>query len=811
MGSFGPFGYSTLVGSLLGLALAPILIHLLNRMRYRRRRWAAMDFLRRARRKSRFILTLKDIILLILRVAALAALILALARLTLSRSLPGITSNAGTYRVVILDCSGSMTRPAATDPGATGRSSLTAFEAARTDALKLVEALEPSDSGAVILMKGGVLIPAQGALSNPGVMKTILETATPSDTTANIPAALAEAMRLIDSDAANYPRRDICILTDHQTSAFETTTLTPAAVDALSKSLSRPGAPYVRLIGPFARTIPGNVSLESLEPETRRVTANRNVRFNLTVVNHSLSVTEDLELTITTTDGNREFLALEPLSANGRAAVAFDVSFETTGAHTLSVSLSARGAGGYDDGFSADDRLDAAVLVQPSALALLVDGDRRAGALTGELDFIDALLSAERIVERAGRPSNAPAFDTALISDADLADHSLEPYSLVILGNISFVPSGVAERLMDYVQSGGGLLVTAGENVDADVFRALDPTQRLLPIEFADISSDADGCALTTAGGDPEFLAPFITSRQMNLNVVKVSKKINVRLRDDPSNLPLMQFSDGSISLAEKTIGRGRAAVWLTSIDAEWTDFPRRAQEYAVFFYFLSDRLARAPRHRLNAFVNSSVSLSLPFDTPRSLDSVEIDADPFVLNNEIDDISQRRDPLKMELRRSGDSLNAADSVAFVADQLTNAGLYELKLRGATSSLSERLGASRFLFSVFPDPAESNLDALDSRDARDRIATILSEKDRALSESEDALIVAINPATLSDGDELNAAVLPDNASAGLWRQLLAFAAGLFFIEQTLALIFGDYEKRLPALARLAVRRLSGGTT
>ena len=55
-------------------AAGPLVIHLLNRRRYRVVHWAAMDFLREAMNRNRKILQLRDILLLVLRTGGRAAL-----------------------------------------------------------------------------------------------------------------------------------------------------------------------------------------------------------------------------------------------------------------------------------------------------------------------------------------------------------------------------------------------------------------------------------------------------------------------------------------------------------------------------------------------------------------------------------------------------------------------------------------------------------------------------------------------------------------------------------------------------------------
>ena len=77
-------------------AAGPLIIHLLNRRRYRVVHWAAMDFLREAINRNRKILQIRDILLLILRTVAVLLFGLALARpfFARSRQRPGESRHA---------------------------------------------------------------------------------------------------------------------------------------------------------------------------------------------------------------------------------------------------------------------------------------------------------------------------------------------------------------------------------------------------------------------------------------------------------------------------------------------------------------------------------------------------------------------------------------------------------------------------------------------------------------------------------------------------------------------------------------------
>src|SRR3954466_15005968 len=87
------------------LVSAPILIHLINRMRFRRVRWAAMEFLLKSQKRNRRRLIIEQLILLLLRI-----LLVLLAAFLLARYLySGSEDQNGTHHVVILDDSLSMT------------------------------------------------------------------------------------------------------------------------------------------------------------------------------------------------------------------------------------------------------------------------------------------------------------------------------------------------------------------------------------------------------------------------------------------------------------------------------------------------------------------------------------------------------------------------------------------------------------------------------------------------------------------------------------------------------------------------------
>ena len=94
----------------LAAAAAPLVIHLLNRQRYRLLDWAAMDFLLEAASRSRSLLQLRDVLLLVLRTAAVALFGLAIARPYFASRAGAAAGGGAVHAVVVVDNSLSMGR-----------------------------------------------------------------------------------------------------------------------------------------------------------------------------------------------------------------------------------------------------------------------------------------------------------------------------------------------------------------------------------------------------------------------------------------------------------------------------------------------------------------------------------------------------------------------------------------------------------------------------------------------------------------------------------------------------------------------------
>jgi len=142
------------------LISSPIIIHLINRMRFKRLRWAAMEFLLKSQKRNRRRLIIEQLILLALRILLVLLAGLLLARF-LGFSFAGIFQPQNTVHVVILDDRLSMTDHWKSEEGDVKNS----FQVAKQLIEK--EIARPATQGRsanrlVVLQEGGYYLPRLG-------------------------------------------------------------------------------------------------------------------------------------------------------------------------------------------------------------------------------------------------------------------------------------------------------------------------------------------------------------------------------------------------------------------------------------------------------------------------------------------------------------------------------------------------------------------------------------------------------------------------------------------------------------------------
>ncbi len=245
-----------------------MIIHLLNRRRFRIVDWAATSFLLKASRESRGKKKLKHILILICRTLAIAALIFAVARPLLGGFLGSGSGSVGTV-ILVLDRSASMETKAESGTPSYRQAVIT----------RVSEAVEKMGSPRLILIdsaSGDIQeVPSPDALPD-------LSTTFATDTQADIPTLLTKAIDYIDE--TNPGQTEIWLASDMQRGDWRPTDSRWNAVRAGLESL--PSKTKLRILSSGSK-LAQNVAIE--------LVASRRVEDNLFL---------DLKLTRSEGDGN---------------------------------------------------------------------------------------------------------------------------------------------------------------------------------------------------------------------------------------------------------------------------------------------------------------------------------------------------------------------------------------------------------------------------------------------------------------------------------------------------------------------------
>ncbi len=418
------------------LLALPILIHLLNRIRYRRLRWAAIDFLlvteRREVRRAR----LKQILLLMARTLLLAAALGALAQPLLRGGLAAFLG--GSPRVAVLvDASASMSAADASG---------SAFARAKKLAQSTIEALPRRTR----VMGGTVAVnydcPFREPVQDRHAVASVVEAAKITGGQADMPRAISSAA---ESLARAGGGGTIWIVTDMQAGSWRATDA--GAWQKVRQALKNADQPHI-VITDLAPAVDSNLWIASLEVSPTVLVEGDAPKLAATVAYQ----------------GNGSALVRVALFCDGRQVDAQTVEFSQSGKADCVFYLPPLESGphaGYldvgPDALPADDRYYFLLETATYIPVLVVDGAPSPTAFEGAGDFVALGVRPAKSETTARSP-----FSVKTITTDQIASETLSDFAAVFLADVPKLDPDVAARLRDYVTEGGLLVVFPGAHTD---------------------------------------------------------------------------------------------------------------------------------------------------------------------------------------------------------------------------------------------------------------------------------------------------------------------------------------------------------
>ncbi len=666
------FTHSALLWGLL-IAGVPVLIHLINMFRHRRVPWAAMEFLLVSQRRNRTWVLLKQLLLLLMRMAAITAVVLMLAQPRLPSQWGHLLDGQRVHHIVLIDDSYSMTdrHGGVTAFGrakaAAERVATEASRSPRAESFTLIRFSQAADpaSGRPDLLGESIVGDFMKRLSDR------LKDLSASETVAGPLPALDAIDRWLGDDTAE--QRIVYLLTDFRTTHWEEPGELHSSLEQLSRSRTA-----LHLVQCADRYQP-NVAVSSLRAGEGIRAAGVPFFLDLDVTNHSDAPLNDVVVLIETDGSSRPALRIPRIPARQTVTDRIAMQFVSSGEHVVTAQLDS-------DAVSVDNRRQCVVDVPDDLPVLLIDGDMNEGDAT----YLSSAL-------RPGG-SVATGMTPQIVRPRYLSQNPLGRFRAIYLLNVARLEDSAVEALEKYVAAGGGVGVFLGPRCSAaffneslyregDGFFPVPLTgQETLFVDRLEATPDLE------VTNHPIFRV-FSGRRNGFLSTVSIGRYFGT-VAPLPESLDssvevIARLRNGAPLVVQRHFGAGRVVAFLTTAGPEWNNWARGNPSYVVTMLELQAYLSRPTVRARPKLVGSDLEVSF---------------DATIFDGQV----RWQPPAERDLEPTTSEGVLQDDGTFVA-QLAAApvsGVYR-------AELSAKDGGQRAIqLAVNVDPAEGNLDLVD---------------------------------------------------------------------------------------------------
>lgn len=424
---------------LFGLLAAgiPLLIHLWNRRRVVTIDFSSLMFLAAAHRENARRFQLRQLLILLLRMAIVALIAFALARPFLTLGLPVASVRAKTDVVIVLDNSYSM-----------GYQEVDGvrFEKAKTLATDILGTLRHGDSATLILMSDTPQPVFQQLTPDLESVIAAINTVEISYRTTNVQPSLELAHEILA--ASEQLNKELYLISDFAQNGWENWGRLP----------NRSGA-RISLI-PVTENEAHNISIEEIRPSNQLIGVNLLLQLNVTIVNHSTASLDQNILTLFIGGEKQKTVNASFDRAAETLNTTLTHTFSTPGTHTGYLTLT-------EDRLNIDNR---------RYFALEALGEVRVLCVGEDTDYLTLALNPNNVVADQTF-SRRPIANTMILptqcTPAEFENFPLEDYDVIILADVPKVTRQSNTQLQEFIRQGKSIIVFVGSQSDATSYNAL--------------------------------------------------------------------------------------------------------------------------------------------------------------------------------------------------------------------------------------------------------------------------------------------------------------------------------------------------
>ena len=572
------FGFVT-PALLWGLALgaAPIIIHFLNKRKYRETNWAAMRFLLEAVRKNSRRLRIEQLILLAVRTMILLLVCLALAEPLIAELGAFFRPRQPAHKIIVIDASASM--------GLLGREE-SLFERAKEAGRSIVEQGRQGDVFNLVRLSNippAVIVP-EPAYETSKVIGEIAQMQLP-DGSGDLLACLDKVDELLKLEP-EVSRKEVYLISDFQRTTWSAaSTAEIARIKALLKKIDESGSLVLIDLGQNDAANVAVTAFESLDPF---VTTARPARFKATLRNFSVERVTGRLLELLVDDKLVEQRSVD-LNAGGEKVETFSIPLAYAGERRVMVRL-------QKDALPVDDQRWVVVPVKERIRCLCVNGGN-SGRLPGKAtDYLElALAPAGSASLRPGNalpgstlPSSLPLgggpdrsqIEPTVIDEGELQGFDLSTYDCVFFCNVRMFTEREAQLVETFLKGGGGVIWCLGDQVSSENYNQIlfrqgaGPLPARLGDRHGDVQRRDDAYAFDPGDFSHPLLSAFQGNPDAGLETTLSYIYIQAALPTRGDARVALAFDTGDPAIVERPFGRGHSLLVTTSVDERWGTWP---------------------------------------------------------------------------------------------------------------------------------------------------------------------------------------------------------------------------------------------
>lgn len=361
--------------------------------------------------------------------------------------------------------------------------------------------------------------------------------------------AAIEWVRDVLAKAPPGPRR-LHVFTDFQRSG-----LAWSDVDTLPEDV-------VTQLHDLGRAAVNNVAVTEARAERAWLRPGEQTSLHVTIYNGGPFTVADLPIVLKLTNDNRkielrEQAKLEPSSFE---SMRFDLPSLADGLWQGSISVKT------DDDLPRDNSRHMALLASRPYQVLLVDGRGTTSPVLASTYFLEAALR----LAPPGELYSASPFEPRHVGASEVLPN-LDKFDVVVLSDVGDLDRRQVQKIADFVQRGGGLLVFCGENVTAERSRSLE-TAALTVGKIAGVAHALDlPWRLRSWDSKHPIFSAFSDPQLGDLQRLSFSACTSIQPAKEA--VVLASFGEGKPAAIERRLGKG-SIVWFTSTcDRQWSDW----------------------------------------------------------------------------------------------------------------------------------------------------------------------------------------------------------------------------------------------